>query len=186
MIGSMLRYFPHFSRLFSARGFTGLGFLLIWAITVTFLLLILTGLLPPLSLFEKEKREILKNYPTPQAHLKLAKIYQQTHDSENAKREILLGLGFRPENRELKDALEEIEMSEQEKEVTRQKIEEWEKFLQDFPNYRDGYLELAVLYYQIYQNNEAWENLNKALQLDPNFEPARKLEKLLNQAGFSV
>ncbi|MCX6724873.1 MAG: hypothetical protein NTV20_02120 [Candidatus Shapirobacteria bacterium] len=54
----------------------------------------------------------------------------------------------------------------------------WGKIVQEKPNYRDGYLQLAILNYKIYENEKAEEYLNKALAIDPNFEPAKELKKI--------
>jgi len=59
----------------------------------------------------------------------------------------------------------------------------WQEFLAEKPDYRDGYLHLAKLHWQLYQDDQAQTNLQKALELDPNYEPARELEKLLSQTG---
>ena len=58
-------------------------------------------------------------------------------------------------------------------------IEAWEKIVQEKPNYRDGYLQLAILHYKIYENEKAKEYLNKALEIDPNYQLTRELEKIL-------
>ena len=62
----------------------------------------------------------------------------------------------------------------------RRLISAWEKIVEEKPNYRDGYLQLAILHYKLYENDKAKEYLNKALDLDPNYEPARELKKILN------
>ena len=59
-------------------------------------------------------------------------------------------------------------------------IDAWEKIVEEKPNYRDGYLQLAILNYKIYKIEEAKEYLNKALAIDPNFEPARELKKIIS------
>jgi len=59
-------------------------------------------------------------------------------------------------------------------------IDAWEKIVQEKPNYRDGYLQLAILNYKIYENEKAEEYLNKALAIDPNFEPAKELKKIIS------
>lgn len=55
----------------------------------------------------------------------------------------------------------------------------WEKIVADKPNYRDGYLRLALLNYQIYENQKARVYLERAKTLDPNFETTKELEKIL-------
>ena len=55
----------------------------------------------------------------------------------------------------------------------------WEKILSEKPDYSDGWVELAYLNYKIYQSDKAKECLQKALELDPNYEPARELKKII-------
>lgn len=55
----------------------------------------------------------------------------------------------------------------------------WERIVQEKPNYRDGYLQLAALNYKIWQNEKAKEYLKQALIIDPNFEEAREMEKII-------
>lgn len=57
--------------------------------------------------------------------------------------------------------------------------QEWEETKQKFPGYRDAYFALAVLYYQLGEREKARENLDRALEIDPNFEGGREMEKLL-------
>ncbi|EKD86830.1 MAG: hypothetical protein ACD_37C00134G0007 [uncultured bacterium] len=55
----------------------------------------------------------------------------------------------------------------------------WENEVGGKSNYRDAYFKLALLNYQLKNLDEASENLDKALILDPNFEKGRELEKIL-------
>lgn len=57
----------------------------------------------------------------------------------------------------------------------------WEKIVVEKPNYRDGYLQLAILNYKIWQNEKARQYLNKALEIDHNFEEARNLKVFILQ-----
>lgn len=56
----------------------------------------------------------------------------------------------------------------------------WYSIAERFPNYRDAYFELAILNYRIRKYEEAKEQLEKALRLDPNFKEGRKLEEKMN------
>lgn len=56
----------------------------------------------------------------------------------------------------------------------------WQSFLEKNRDYRDGYLRLAILEYQLRNVNNAKIYLNKALEIDPNFEKTKELEKVLN------
>ena len=59
-------------------------------------------------------------------------------------------------------------------------IDQWEKIISLKPDYRDGYLQLAVYYYRLSEDKKALENLNKALEIDPNFQPAKELKIVLD------
>ncbi len=46
----------------------------------------------------------------------------------------------------------------------------WEKLIAFSPTYRDGYLQLAVIYYQLGDADKAHEYISKVYELDPNYE----------------
>lgn len=175
----MIPNFPHFPRFFAARFWREAIRLSVLAIIVTSFLFLRSDS-SSLSHFEKLKFTVIKGYQkNPQAHLELARKYQRVNDFENARHEILLGLAFEPENKDLKAALMEMEKLINQPQEVAVEIERWEKVNQDSPGYRDAYLKLAQLYFSLYQNEKAQENLDKALELDPNFEPTRNMEKIL-------
>ena len=58
-------------------------------------------------------------------------------------------------------------------------IKHWQQIVLEKPNYRDGYLRLSLLHYKIDESEKANEYLEKAFGLDPNYEPARQMEKIL-------
>ena len=63
-------------------------------------------------------------------------------------------------------------------EETKKEIVFWQKTVEEFPGYRDGYLKLAILNWKIYQTDEAKSFLEKARTVDPN----NRLEISLTQA----
>lgn len=58
-------------------------------------------------------------------------------------------------------------------------ISHWEKIATNYKDYRDAYFKLAVLEYQLGESEKSKNYLDKALELDPNFEKGRELEGLL-------
>ncbi len=62
----------------------------------------------------------------------------------------------------------------------KEEIRFWEKVIVKKPDYRDAYLQLAILNYQIFNKQKAKEYLHKALELDPNFGPSKELEKIID------
>lgn len=69
----------------------------------------------------------------------------------------------------------------QEKKGIESEIAAWEKLLEKYPGHRDLYLNLAVLNWQISNEEKAKEHLKKAKELDPNFEKTKELEKLFQE-----
>lgn len=67
----------------------------------------------------------------------------------------------------------------QEKKRIEAEIVKWEKTLEEYPGYRDVHLRLAVLNWEINNKSKAKEHLQKAKELDPNFEMTKELEEIL-------
>jgi tetratricopeptide (TPR) repeat protein len=63
--------------------------------------------------------------------------------------------------------------------LTRQEIF-WREQVKVHPDYRDAYMSLALVEYQLNNLSEAQSNLDKAMALDPNFKEGRELKKILD------
>lgn len=57
-------------------------------------------------------------------------------------------------------------------------IYKWEQLTQERPNYRDGWVQLAVLYYKNGEKQKALLALQKAQEIDPNNESLSQIEEL--------
>ncbi len=64
--------------------------------------------------------------------------------------------------------------------TVQQQITYWEQVIAKYSDYRDGYFTLAVLEYQLGNKEKARVYLEKTLVLDPNFDEAKKFEKVLS------
>jgi len=134
----------------------------------------------PKNDFQILKEKLVKNPYDLESHLELAKIFLKSNQFEKAEKE----LRFLQSNSQFAIRNPEIEKLWQQKHYSDPKdikklISNWEEILEKYPNYRDGYLQLAYLYYKIYQDEKAKENLAKALEIDPNFPPANKIKELI-------
>jgi tetratricopeptide (TPR) repeat protein len=58
---------------------------------------------------------------------------------------------------------------------------DWEQVLTERPDYRDGWIYLAVAYYKLGNNERAKEALNHAKALDPTNETILSFEELLKR-----
>lgn len=68
---------------------------------------------------------------------------------------------------------------EQKRAVVVKELNYWRDIASRYGEYRDAYFKVALLEYQLGNDNEAKKYLEKALAIDPNFEKGRGFEKLL-------
>ncbi len=66
-----------------------------------------------------------------------------------------------------------------EKQRLEAQVAKWQEVVAKRADFRDAYFELAVLTYRLNRLPEAKYYLAKTLALDPNFIPARELEKVI-------
>ena len=66
-------------------------------------------------------------------------------------------------------------------EKIKKQINYWQTILKDKPNFRDVYLHLSLLHYQLWQDEKAKQAWEKAFYLDPNNENVQAIGELVNQ-----
>lgn len=55
----------------------------------------------------------------------------------------------------------------------------WERVVAKYPDYRDGYYQLAIIEYSLGNKEQAKYYLVKTFEIDANFEEGKELEKIL-------
>ena len=70
-------------------------------------------------------------------------------------------------------------IQDQQNQILRQQVTYWEQVASASPTYRDAYIQLAISYWQLAATNEAKQNLQLVLELDPNWVVPPQLEPLL-------
>jgi tetratricopeptide (TPR) repeat protein len=157
------------------------------------ILITLTSLFLSKNEFQLIKEKLAKFPNDFEAHLVLAEKFLENNQLEEAERSLLLAQklqfpisNFQFPNNSVLGEKSDTKLNElwQQKHYSdpkdiRRLISGWEKIVEEKPNYRDGYLQLAILHYKLYENEKAKEYLDKALEIDPNYQPAQELEKLL-------
>lgn len=144
----------------------------------------------PMGKVDLVKQQLIKNPNDISAHLTLAEEFLNNNQLNEAQKELVLVnnlsqqvaladqqskvLGISSVLNDLWTKWQEANRSELEKLVTR-----WRGIVADNLDYRDGYLRLAIYYFRLGDDQKAKENLTVALKLDPNFEPAQTLQKLI-------
>lgn len=92
---------------------------------------------------------------------------------------VVIGLAILIVGADLQKSIQGKQHIEKERIKIAKDIEYWEKTIEKYKDFRDAYFQLAVLNYQLGEIEKAKSFLQKTLELDPNFEEARDLEKLL-------
>ncbi len=138
------------------------------------LIVLLFNLVLLKSQFENSKEDILQNLPAgrqdpqnTQAHLFLAQQLYVTNMFPQAETEAQLA-----NDQELLQKIQDVK--NQPEEIKRQ-ILFLQKVVDQFPNYRDAYIKLAILNWKLYRPFDAKKYLDKALEIDPNNAVAKKL-----------
>lgn len=180
---------PQSSRFYRAtKKFGSLG------IVALFVLPLIGSFLLPKDHFQQAKEKLVDNPMNFEAHLVLTEEFLKNNQFEEAKKELVLAQAIHDKQYAIRNP-EKTVLGEQAttklnnlweqkrysdpKDIQRLIIA-WEQIINDKPNYRDGYLQLAYLYYKLSEDGKAKQALQKALELDPNFEPAQELERILN------
>ncbi|KPJ71036.1 hypothetical protein AMJ51_00295 [Microgenomates bacterium DG_75] len=154
---------------------------------VLVIFLLIGSFLIPKNPFQQAKENLLSNPNDFQAQIILAEAFLANNQFEEAEKALLLAesqiyqstsqvLGEQT-NPQLDELWQKKHYSDPND--IKRLIVAWGKLIEEKPDYRDAYLQLAYLHYKLYENEEAKEYLEKALELDPNFKPAKELEKFL-------
>lgn len=162
---------------------------------ILLLLIIISSFFYPQSEIQRIKLQLLINPFNFDNHLVLAKEFINNHQFIEAERTLMLAekianSQFLKDNSKKANIKEEklISLQElwQEKNMAdpqdlKRLISSWEKIIAVKPDYRDGYLQLAFLNYKLSQTEKALFYLNKALEIDPNFEVSLRLKEIITQ-----
>jgi len=172
------KFFPQISRLFTARTLGLVFFTIAFTFFSGFLLI---NILFSSSPYHNSINLVKANFGDPQSHFLLAQEFLKNNDLVKARQEVLVGLMVSPGNSDLLEQLKLVETFIHKPRDIASEISKWRAIVLDKPDYRDGYFRLAVSYYQIFDEEMAKRNVLKALELDPNFEPAKLLFILLSK-----
>ncbi|MBI4100491.1 tetratricopeptide repeat protein [Candidatus Microgenomates bacterium] len=92
---------------------------------------------------------------------------------------VVIGVAILIVGADLQKNIQKKQDIEKERVKIAKEIEYWEKTIEKYKDFRDAYFQLAVLNYRLGELEKAKPFLQKTLELDPNFEEGRELEKLV-------
>lgn len=157
-------------------------------LAVAFSVATLASAILPKNQIQTLKEKLVRNSSDFEAHLELAQKFLKNNQFKEAEQTLRLAQKIPQNNlsvlgQQTSQKLEELWQQKHysDPQDIRRLIAAWEKIVKEKPNYRDGWLQLAILHYKLYENDKAKESLQKALYIDPNYEPAEELEKILGE-----
>lgn len=145
---------------------------------------LLFSVLSPASDFEQAKLRVLKKPKDAQAHLALSRVFKKNSDLERASQEVLVANLIAPQNEEVKEEISQITDLKTKPNQLQNDLNYWEKISLDNRGYRDAFLQKASLEYQLKDTVAAKADLQKGLELDPNYEVSLRFLKFLAENPF--
>lgn len=91
---------------------------------------------------------------------------------------VVIGVAILIVGADLQKSIQDKQYIEKERIKIAKEIEYWEKTIEKYKDFRDAYFQLAVLNYRLGNFDKAKAFLQKTLELDPNFEKGRELERM--------
>lgn len=182
------RLTPHAQKLFNFFGnylrryFRRLWNELVLLSPLILLAVLLLNLQIPKTAFEVQKEESLYHPKNPTSHILLASQLAHTNQFQEAEQELnqAISLVSSPlEKEKLENQLEIIGQKRAEPKRLQSEIIFWQKFLLQYPTFRDAYLKLSILNWKLYRPFESQKFLHSALSIDPNNESIRKIKSTL-------
>lgn len=114
-----------------------------------------------------------------QAHLLLGETFLIKNNLEEAKNEFALAYPLTKNKNEINERLSEVNNLIKEKINLEAQLTFWEKQIEEKANYRDAYLEMALLNYQTKRPALARFYFEKAKDLDPNNVMVKEMEGMM-------
>lgn len=151
------------------------------------LLLILSSYLWPKTKVDQTRIAVARWPFSVKKHVQLAKVFFENGDLKKARLEITKAkdlyqfLAIFDFKRKTKSTLETGELLINQPENIEEQINYWQTILKTKPDFRDAYLRLSLLYYQLQQDEKAKEAWQKAFYLDPNNEIVEEIGKLIGE-----
>ncbi len=150
---------------------------------ILFSLLIL-NLNAPRSIFENTRDQLISDPKDSQGHFTLAQQFFTSNQFAPALDELNLALRNSPPQSpatlKIRQQITVVSQLQHQPDNIRTEIGYWDQIVSLFPHYRDAYIRLAILHWQLYQPFLSRKYFDQALSLDPNNEDLSKMKLLLS------
>lgn len=156
------------------------------SLVIAILFFWLSNLLLPIGAFEHAKSAVLLRPNDPAAHLELSRAAVEALNWELARSEfdrafLLLTKQRDPNIFGITSQFEEVQSQVYVERTIHEEISTLKKILEIYPAYRDVYLRISLLYYQLFDDEAASSFWKAARELDPNNVEVLQVGALLEQ-----
>lgn len=172
--------FPHFPRFISAPAISVLRNFSFWSILTALITFnASTAFFRPFVAFQPLLVAVLQKPTSGDAHINLAQWYKQTGLFDKAKNELVLAsdgpsvLGAQYDPKDLLTAWEK-EPARLEKDY-----QYWQTVIKEKPDYRDAYVTLTALAYQLGYKTDVKNYVEKIREIDPGLAISKQLSALV-------
>lgn len=169
--------FPHFSRIFSAPLVILSARMSLWVVLIGFLSLNLYGRLVLTPYWQNNMSVLVRPFSS-EAHISVATNAWNAGNWQLAKNELLVAQSL-SNVLGTSTPLDLLRSWEEEPKKLKEQEVFWQTIAAQRPDYRDGFIQLAAISYQLNDNQKTVSYLDIARTLDPNFPAIQKLAKLL-------
>lgn len=150
--------FPHISRILPAKVFFSFVCVAFLGVNIIF-----SQYLP--QSYDEYRKDILRNPFSIDSYVRFGQALYTQGNSLAATKQITVATNVLGEQTELQNVLSEWDYASSSQERS---YEYWKQIISTYPEYRDGYMQLAQASYDLARFDEAKEYLSQAQTLDPN------------------
>ena len=124
---------------------------------------------------------VLRNPFVSQTHTMLAQALWEKRMIPRARQELVLADALQPSVLGASTTRDLLNQWDREPERLRRQYQFWQNIVTERPDYRDAYMMLASLAYELSRTSDARMYIRKALRLDPNFRTAQDFSLAMTQ-----
>lgn len=173
-------FIPHIRRLLPASLIFGLH-LVLWIGLVSLFVINIYARTYITTDLSRSISALLGKIYLPQTHISLAQVYFKLGYNDKAKNELTFVQNSSKNVLGLATSVDTMLTNlYQEEKSRRDQLAYWQTLVMEKPDYRDGYIMLAALSYEQSLFSNATSYIQKAQQLDPNYEIIQKFLRLPN------
>ena len=162
-----VKLFPHIFRIFPSRIFFSLIFVAFFGVNI-----ITSSYLP--QSYDNYRKEVLHNPFSINSYIRFGQVLYAQGNSAAAEKQIMVATNVLGDQTEFQQIVSDWEYASS---ANERAYNYWKQITSQYPEYRDGYVQLAQASYDLKRLDEAKKYLHQANKLDPNNTLIARVQK---------